>query len=472
MASCRTLCAYCVASVSIITLFSGCTSPFDSRSHAPLHQLTILDGSSSLPRSIFREQSNNDNLPMGLDSSPESFIRYALFHSPDVERAYQQWRVASERLPQVASLPDPRLNIGFFLNEVETRVGPQQARIGIEQTFPWLGKLRDRQDAASMGALAAWAMYHNAQLIAAEQVMHGLYELAYLDSAIQITQENRSLLKTIEEVVRARYRVGAQTQPELLKVQVELVQVDDRVLQLESLRPSYVAAVNTALNRAPDVEIYNDVKLDYSLASQDTSELISMAHESSPVLESMRQRVEQQRILNSVAKKNGYPDITVGIDYIVTDEASDPSIAESGDDPIMLSVGINLPIWREKYDAGVRESIAQRLTLSRSRDAMSSIIDTQIYQTQFAHTDAARRFRLYEESLIPKAQDSLAASLASFRTGDSSFIDMLDTQRTLLEFTLSGQRAKADQGKALSTLNRIIGNAVRTTESSSIEAQP
>ena len=61
---------------------------------------------------------------------------------------------------------------------------------------------------------------------------------------------------------------------------------------------------------------------------------------------------------SDVAGLEGRPDFTVGLDYIVTDEAMDSSIAESGDDPILLSFGITLPIWREKYDAGVREALA------------------------------------------------------------------------------------------------------------------
>lgn len=55
----------------------------------------------------------------------------------------------TRRVPQVRALPDPRLSFGFFINEVETRVGPQRAKIGLQQTFPWIGKLQDRHDAAS-----------------------------------------------------------------------------------------------------------------------------------------------------------------------------------------------------------------------------------------------------------------------------------------------------------------------------------
>ncbi|MBL4808731.1 MAG: TolC family protein [Phycisphaerales bacterium] len=456
-----------------LLLLAGCsTSPFDSppvQTQSIFHRLSIPTDNAE-PGSIYRTAANDEpSSSMVVDGSPESYIRYALFHSPAVERSYQQWRVASERLPQVRALPDPRLNIGFFLDEVETRVGPQQAKVGIQQTFPWIGKLQDRQDAAAKGAMAAWYKYQETQLIVVERVLIALENIAYLDKAIAITKENYALLESFEEVVRARYRVGMGSHPELIRAQVELGQLEDRIIGLEALRPSYVANLNAVLNRDPEGEVLAGLKLPNTVASQDAKQITKIAQEWSPVLQSTIQRIEQARIKTEIARKDGKPDLTVGIEYIVTDEAANPTIAESGDDPIMLTFGINLPIWREKYDAGVRESIAQRLSISREFDGQTNALSAQIYQAWFEHTDADRRVRLYEDSLIPKAQESLSASLGGFRTGDSEFLDLLDTQRTLLEFAIAGERARSDRGKALATLNRLVGRAIQTQDADSTQ---
>mgnify|MGYP003630409032 CR=1 FL=1 len=463
------LCTVALAAASGFVFLVGCsTSPFDSSPNTQqsvLHRLTIPNDSSAELGSIYRDQDENiEQNEMVIDSAPESFVRYAIYNSPAVERAYQQWRAASERLPQVRALPDPRLNIGFFLDEVETRVGPQQAKVGLQQTFPWIGKLQAREDAAAKGALAAWYRYQEVQLLVVEQVVIALHNLTYLDDAIKITKENSTLLRSFEEVVLARYRVGAGSHPGLIRVQVELGQLEDRVMGLEALRPSYVANLNAILNRSPESQVDKRIELPNLVAAESAQKISELAHEWSPAIQSIRQRVEQARIETRVAQKDGNPDLTVGLEYIVTDEAANPSIAESGDDPIMLTFGINLPIWREKYDAGVRESIANRLSISRELDSTANQLSAQVYKAWFEHTDADRRVRLYETSLIPKAQESLSASLAGFRTGDSEFLDLLDTQRTLLEFSISAERARADRGKALATLNRLVGHPITTTE--------
>ncbi len=458
-------------------ILSGCTSPFDApaNTRTTTTQLT-LPSEQVIPDSIYRlaESANKMQVEAAvlIDSSPESYVRYALFNSPVVEQAYQKWRAASQRLPQVKAMPDPRLNIGFFLNEVETRVGPQQARIGIQQTFPWIGKLRDREDAAAKGALAAWYQYQEAQLRVTEQVMIALHNLAYLDEAIRITEENYALIVSFEEVVRARYRVGAGSHPELIRIQVAMGQLEDRVLGLKALRPAYVASLNAVLDRHPEADVPVGIKLANAVVSDGANQIAQMAHEWNPMLHSISQQIEQARMQTQVARKDGYPDFTVGIDYTITDEARDTLTPESGDDPIMLGFGINLPIWREKYDAKVRESIARRLSVSREFDAQTNTISAQVYQVWFEHTDADRRVRLYEQSLIPKAQESLAASLAGFRTGDQEFLDLLDTERTLLEFSIAAQRARADRGKALATLNRLVGRAVPTIIAPTADSSP
>jgi outer membrane protein TolC len=443
----------------------GCSSPFDTPRGTPSSFARSLPTyADSSPRFVYRSDADTDEaVPLlAPHASADEFVRYALFHSPKAEAAYQRWVAAAERLPQARSLPDPRVNFGFFLDEVETRTGAQQARVGVSQSFPWPGLLGDREDATAMAARAAWRQFEAARLEVAERVVETLHEVAYLDAAIQITGENLELLSSFEEVVRARYRVGAGSHPELVRVQVELGQLEDRLAQLTAMRPTYVADLNATLNRATDAPVSTLAELPGRVASVDGPGLADIARRSNPVLLALDERMEEQRIRTEVARKDGLPDFTVGLDYIVTNEAMNSSIAESGDDPIMLSFGITVPLWRDKYDAGVREAMARRLAVSYERANEANRITASIQRAWFEHTDADRRVRLFETTLIPKAEESLRASLAGFRSGETSFLDLLDTERTLLEFAVSAERARADRGQSLARLNRLVGEAVPT----------
>lgn len=450
-------CALCAL---VAGLAAGCSSPLDpSRAEARAHAQAAPQDAPAPPPSAFRpDESATEQQPeLGPSSTPDDYIRYALFHSPSVESAYHRWLAAAERLPQVSALPDPRLSVGFFLDEVETRVGAQQARIGVQQTFPWPGELSGRKDAAAQAARAAWRQLEGARLVVTERVVSALHDLAYLDAAIGISRENLDLLGSFEEVVRARYRVGAGSHPELIRVQVELGQQEDRLAQLQAMRPSYIAQLNSVLNRRAETPVPELPRLPGRVVAADREALVAQALESNPTLLALDDRTDQERILAEVARTEGLPDLTVGLDYTFTDEAIDSSIPESGDDPILLSFGVTVPLWRDKYNAAVREALSRRLSISYERASEANRIAAALHRAWFEHTDADRRVRLYEQTLIPKAEESLQASLAGFRTGETSFLDLLDTERTLLEFALAAERARADRGKALAVMHTLIG---------------
>lgn len=455
--------AICAAAAGLL---AGCSSPFDPpHDITQSHDRTLPRGVEQIPPSAFRNSSASTEVlepSLAQDASPDDYVRYALYHSPEVEAAYQRWRASAERLPQVSALPDPRLSVGFFLEEVQTRTGPQEARVGVSQAFPWPGQLQSREDAASKAAAAAWRRFEAVRLSVTERVVSTLHDLAYLDATISITEENMELLRSFEEVLRARYRVGSGSHPELIRIQVELGQLEDRLTQLRSMRPAYVAELNAALNRPSGEEVGRMNGLPGRIASVDADGLTEIARRSNPMLLAMDEQIEAERFLSEVARRDGLPEFMVGLDYIVTGEAMNSSTPGSGDDPILLNFGISLPIWRDKYEAGVREALARRLAVAGERADQANRIAAGIQRAWFEHTDADRRVRLYENTLIPKAEESLRASLAGFRAGETSFLDLLDTERTLLEFAIAAERARADRGKSLARLNTLVGEPIPT----------
>ena len=94
----------------------------------------------------------------------DRFLAYAALNNPGLEAAFNQWKAAVERVPQVRALPDPRFTYRYFIREVETRVGPQKQAFGLTQTFPWFGKLALRGDVAAEAARAAQQRYENEKL--------------------------------------------------------------------------------------------------------------------------------------------------------------------------------------------------------------------------------------------------------------------------------------------------------------------
>ena len=58
------------------------------------------------------------------------------------------WKSDLEKTGYAGSLPDPIVVYGYLIEQVETRVGPQNQRVSLRQSFPWFGTLGDKKDIA------------------------------------------------------------------------------------------------------------------------------------------------------------------------------------------------------------------------------------------------------------------------------------------------------------------------------------
>ena len=124
-----------------------------------------------------------------------AYLNQTALHSPELEAAFYRWKAALERIPQVRALPDPRFTFAYYLENVETRVGPQEARLALFQTFPWFGVLDLKGDVAAQEANAAKAQYDALKLKIFYDVKKAFYEYAYLAQALRITREDIELLR-------------------------------------------------------------------------------------------------------------------------------------------------------------------------------------------------------------------------------------------------------------------------------------
>ena len=163
----------------------------------------------------------------------QEYLSYAALHNPGLEAAFDKWRAAIERVPQARSLPDPRLNYRYFIEEIETRVGPQRQSLGISQTFPWYGKRALRGSIAAEAANAAHEHYEFRKLELFYRVKTAYYEYYYLARAVAVTRENIGLVKHLEEVARIRLRGGANNHHDVIRAQIEIGKLEDRLDRIE-----------------------------------------------------------------------------------------------------------------------------------------------------------------------------------------------------------------------------------------------
>lgn len=390
----------------------------------------------------------------------EDYLREAALHNPGLEAAFNEWKAALERVPQVKALPDPRFTYRYYIREVETRVGPQRHALGIAQVFPWFGKLSLRGDVAMEAAHAARQRYEARKLALFRQVKDAYAEYWYLSKAIEVVRENRDLMKYLESVARARFAVGAATHSDVIRAQVELGTLDDRLRTLQDLRGALEARLNALLDRPTLQPLPWPRPIEYEPVAATDEELLAGLAEANPELKALDHETAARQHVITLARKEYFPDVTLGMDYIETGPARMPGTRDSGKDPVSAMVSVNVPIWHGKYAAGVREAQAQHWAALKAKADRRNQLGADLTMIVYRLRDAERKTDLYGHTLVPKAQEALKTTETAFAAGRATFSDLVDAERVFLEFRLLTERARADHAQRLAELEALIGRPV------------
>ena len=430
-----------------VSVFSATSLPGMDRDRA-------WDVADSLSSVLADDESSSAFNP---DGGLPHYLSYAAKNNPELRASYYEWIAQLEKSGYAGALPDPILSYGSFIENVETRVGPQEHRLGLRQPYPWIGTLRAREDMAFEASNAAFKRFQANRLRLLYQVKAAYYELYYLARNIDITRENMELLTFWESVARAEYRVGLKKHPAVIKAQVELGKLEDKILSLESSIEPVRARLRAALNIADTTMLPLPSAIETTEAELSRDSVIALAEAHNPNLGAIRHIIEKEEAGVRLAGKSSFPSFTFGVDYIVTGDALNPSMPESGKDAWGLSIGMSLPIWFGKNRAKKSEARARyRAAAERYKETenqLTRIVELKLYE----YDDALRRVQLYRDGLVPKGEQSLNAFYTAYQVGEADFLSVLDAQRELLEFELQYERSLTDLAKGKAELEMLTG---------------
>jgi len=374
------------------------------------------------------------------------YLQYAALHNAGLKASFEDWRAALEQIPQAKALPDPTFTYGYFIERVETR---QQA--GIMQMFPWFGKIEARTDAAAAGARAAGKRYEAARLELLAQVKDAFYEYAYLGSAIRIARANVELMQHFEEVARAKYVTATATHPDIIRAQIEVAKLQDELVAWEHRRAPIVSRANAALHRPAGVPLPWPQDEPSGAEQVDRAELIAALRERNPQLQAAAFDIERLGWEADLAKRDYYPDIGVGIEWM--------DMAD-GDDDVSLGIQLNLPIWRRSYRALEQQARASARRAGYEREQLANDLVSRAERILYEFEDGGRKLKLYGDVLVPKAEELVGASEAAYTAGTIDFLSLIDAQRTLLRYQLQRERAHADRQQRLAELESLAGKGL------------
>ena len=265
------------------------------------------------------------------------------------------------------------------------------------------------------------------------------------------------MVDDLTNVAEARYKAGG-TQQDVLRAQLEADRLDDQLVALRKQKEQAQADLATLVQQP--VSLIPETQEDIGLADVPTQldELLALAEQCSPELRALAWEIQRDRERQRLAFLQKYPDFNVGLNYaIISDDSNVISPVANGHDNISFVVGVTLPIWREKINAGIRESANRTSSTAQRLEAERDVIQGRLRRLMAQADALVEQEVIYENRIIPRTEDTLKLSIADYRGQRTDFFTLIETYRELLMFETQLARIEATLAGTIAQIDRTVG---------------
>ncbi len=449
--------------------------------------------------------------------SLDEYLKVAAENNPEVKAYFNEYLAALEKVPQVGSLPDPELSMGFFIQPMERFMGNQQADIQLMQMFPWFGMLKTQKDEASKMALAQYELFQDAKYRLFYQVKNTWYQLYRLEEEIRTTEENFDILKQYERLALIRFQSagigtgssssstsmqgssnmnsgsstssassmggmsggmtsgtsgkssskggssmgsapsmsgGESGMSDVLRVRIQIKELENTLALLEDSRLPIKAEFNQLLNRNINEDVIIADSLSGSAVSWERQALLDSITQNNPMLKMLDAEEEAYEAQKKMARLEGRPMLGAGVNYMPFSPRTENGMPMGGNDMVMPMVRLTIPIYRKKYNALQKEAELKQLAVQQRRENTVNQLTTRWSTALRDLDDANRRTKLYREQ-TDLARQTLNLLMTSYATDGRDFEEVLRIQQQLLDYQLRLITSIVDQHITIAILENL-----------------
>lgn len=320
------------------------------------------------------------------------------------------------------------------------------------QTIPARGKRELSYEIANQAVDVAEAEVESKKLDVAVRARTAFYELLRNNDELRLHDEQVELARQAVASARIKYTVGRVPQQDVLKAQVAVTRLADHLVMFLQDGDLARARLNTLMGRDPaaPLEISGQYSAQGGLPASQT--LQQMAIEHRPELQALRLAIRQSETQVRLTQKNYKPDLTVSAGYMLMPSGS---MNRNG---YMAELSVNLP-WlnRSKVDTATREAQSRVNVQQAELRTQQAMVFQEIQEALIRAKSVARLVELYRDTLRPQAQATLRAASAAYQVDQTDFLNLIDSQNTLLDVEYSYYRALAEFDGRIAELERAVG---------------
>ncbi len=398
----------------------------------------------------------------------EEVERIALAENPEIHVAARRVAAAEAHVPGAGTLDDPQFMYrgwGVPLSK-PWDYNTAQNMLMIGQALPGPGKRNLHTAVAQSDVSVAKAELAGTRLRVQVEVRKAFFDLLRAQDELRIHDQHVGIANQAIGAARIKYTVGKIPQVEILKAQLALTRLAEHMIRFERDADVALARLNTLLGRdaSASIQARGEYGLDRPLPALSALEQVAM--QSRPDLLEAEAAAEKGRREQAVAKKTYVPDFNVAAGYMLMPAGS--SIRNN----YMVEGSVSLP-WlnRHKHDAELGEAAAAITEKEVELDAMRNAARGQI-QEALAEAKAAQRLaRVYQDSLRQQSEETLHSAVVAYENDQTSFLDLLDSQMTVVDVDLAWIDALGEFNMRMADLELAAGAPIEPNQPAAVEGR-
>tara|TARA_R110002094_G_scaffold48840_1_gene60750 strand:+ start:3781 stop:5031 length:1251 start_codon:yes stop_codon:yes gene_type:complete len=372
-------------------------------------------------------------------------------NDPSVGAFEQKAQAFEDRAIADSQLPDPVLSAqvaNFPLSSFDYNREPMtQLKFGLRQELPkgqTLSLTREKQSAQAKGIRFEKSLREQQIILEARQTWLELY---YWRDARRLTLESQQKVAELGGVAEAVYSSGRSSLQDVLRVDLETVSLDAKLVDIDRNEDIARADFERLLGRldgARDLSTAFPV-----LPMVQSEETIRDRLAMHPSMKALDARVDTKSREVDIAAEQFKPGLSFDAQYGLRDSRSDFG---------SIGVSVSLPLFSKK-NKDYALSAAKRLRSSQKleRDTQALELERSLRRNWAQYTRLGERIDLYESDVLGRARETSEAAMTAYGNNLADFSELVRAELAVLDIELTLSRLRIDRLQAQASLLFLSG---------------
>ena len=358
-------------------------------------------------------------------------------------KAYQAQISALAESATAKSTPSSP-NIG--VSELQRGMTTRYITISQKIEFPTKYGLRD--DIESHKRQAKEKELDHLKLKIRSKIVTLYYAIFSVNKIISLTKDDLQNVKELSRIAETKYAAGKAPMHDSMKVHVLQTQIETDLISLRQEEYALQARLRNFLNQP------NTFRIDTPPKKPDTPS-INISHDdikpNSRFVQQKQAEYETAKLQAKLASWNYAPDFNLRYQDRISGE---PEESRS------IALEMSVPLWFWGKTAAQRS--ASHTETAKRFEVEAAILDTNTGADEL-YTKAKSQKELLDimdTALIPQAQTSFSTTLDAYKASKSTFLDLLDAERSLLKVQIAYYRMLTQYIENITALETTLNRTV------------